>query len=257
MNIIADLHTHTIASGHAYSTLMENIGFAKEKGLQYLGISDHAPALDDAPKEFYFKNLKVVRTDWGDLKVLRGVELSILNEYGDVDLSDETLDSLDYAVASLHRPIFHGDKLSQYTDAAIAVMSNPKVFILGHPDDDIIPLDYEALTFAAKHYHVALEVNNSSLSPYSSRKGAADNYHTMLKLAKKLDVPIIVSSDSHICHDIGNYKRALSLLEEIGFPEELVVNSSQKCFTDFWDCRKSVPALSERKKSLRFAFKIA
>jgi len=252
MKIVADLHTHTILSGHAYSTLMENIGYAKEMNLLFLGISDHAPALEDAPKETYFKNLKVVRTDWGDLQLLRGAELNILSEYGDVDLSEEALCQLDYAVASLHYPVFPKNEMSHCTDAAIAVMSNPSVFILGHPDDDLMPLDYEALTLAAKHYHVALEVNNSSLCPGSFRRGAADNYHTMLTLAKKLEVPIIISSDSHICYDIGNFKRALVLLEEMRFPEELVVNSSLKRFTDFWEYRRRV-ALSESKRSLRLA----
>ena len=129
MKMIADLHTHTISSGHAYSTLMENISFAKEKGIQVLGVSDHAPALGGAPKETYFKNLKVVSKDWGDLKVLHGAELNILNEYGDVDLPAETLEQLDYAIASLHYPVFPKEKLSLCTDAAIAAMSNPNVFI--------------------------------------------------------------------------------------------------------------------------------
>ena len=252
MNIIADLHTHTIASGHAYSTLIENISFAKGKGLKFLGASDHAPALDDAPKETYFRNLSVVDKDWGTLTVLHGVELNILNGYGDVDLSDDILNELDYAVASLHYPLFPAKKSSLCTDAAISAMSNPYVYILGHPDDDLIPLDYEALTHAAKHYHVALEVNNSSLRPGSFRRGAAANYCRMLELAKNLEVPIVVSSDSHICYDIGNFTRALTLLAELKFPEELVVNSSPKRLTDFLEERERI-ALPERKRGFLYA----
>ncbi|MCL2166981.1 MAG: phosphatase [Clostridiales bacterium] len=247
MNIIADLHTHTIASGHAYSTLMENINAAKESGIQILGISDHAPALEDAPKETYFMNLKVVHKEWHSLKILHGAELSILNEYGDVDLSDETLSMLDYTVASLHYPAFPREKLSLCTDAVIAAMHNPYIYILGHPDDDLMPLDYEAITLAAKRYYVALEVNNSSLSPVSFRKGAAENYRTILKLARNLGVPIIVSSDSHICYDIGNFSRALALLKELRFPEELIVNSSMKRLTDFFECRKNAAASANRR----------
>ncbi|MFI3209762.1 MAG: PHP domain-containing protein, partial [Peptostreptococcaceae bacterium] len=40
MKILIDLHTHTIVSGHAYSTVEENIKSAKEKGLKYLGMSE-------------------------------------------------------------------------------------------------------------------------------------------------------------------------------------------------------------------------
>jgi len=243
MKIIADLHTHTVASGHAYSTHMENIGVARKKRLQVLGTSEHAPAMDDAPKEIYFENLRVVNKEWGVLKVLHGVELNILNGYGDVDLKDESLNELDYAIASLHPPIFPTGRRSLCTEAAISVMSNPHVYIIGHPDDDHMPLDYEALTLAAKHNHVALEVNNSSLSPGSFRAGAANNYCRMLKLAKDQEVPVIVSSDSHICYDVGNFTRALALLDELEFPEELVVNSSSKRFADFWSHRKSVAQL--------------
>jgi len=241
-----------MASGHAYSTLMENITCAKEKNLLFMGISEHAPALEDAPKETWFRNLKVVHNDWGDLKVLRGAELNILNEYGDADLCDETLSLLHYCIASLHYPVFPKNKLSRCTDAAIAAMSNPSVFILGHPDDDLMPLDYEALTLAAKFHHVALEVNNSSLCPGSFRQGAAGNYYRMLALARKLEVPVIVSSDSHICYDIGNFARASALLAELSFPEELVVNSSAKRFAEFWECRK-IAALSGSDRRLKSA----
>ena len=242
MKIIADLHTHTIASGHAYSTFMENMANAKEKGLKYLGVSDHAPALDDAPKETYFRNLKVIRKDWGTLQVLHGAELSILNEYGDLDLPPEVLDTLDYAIASLHYPVYPKEKRAYCTDAAIAAMSNPHVFILGHPDDDLMPLDYKAVTRAAKRYQVALEVNNSSLCPGSFREGAAGNYSKMLKLAKSLEVPVIVSSDSHICYDVGNMTRALAILDECKFPKELVVNSSLSRLTGFLADKKKAVA---------------
>jgi len=250
MNIIADLHTHTISSGHAYSTLSENISTAQEKGLQFLGISDHAPAMEDAPQENYFKNLKVIKNDWGSLTVLRGTELNILNRYGEVDLSEDILNELDYTVASLHYPFFPKDKISLCTEAAVAAMANPHIFILGHPDEDIMQLDYEAVVLAARHHHVALEVNNSSLCPTSSRKGAAENYRKMLKLARKLEVPVIVSSDSHISYDIGNFSRALTLLHEYEFPEELVINSSLKRFACFWEYRKKA-SLSANKKNLR------
>lgn len=239
MNIVADLHTHSIASGHAYSTISENIAAAKEAGLQWLGLSDHAPALDDAPKETYFKNLKVIRRDWDNLHVLRAAELSILNENGQVDLPAETLTSLDYAIASLHYPVYPKDKLHLCSDAVISAMDNPSVYIIGHPDDDLMPLDYEAVVMAAGRSNVALEVNNSSLKPHSFRYGARENYLKMLRYARNMDVSIIVSSDSHICQDIGNFSMAISLLKEINFPEELIVNSSSKRLLDFFAYRKN------------------
>ena len=40
MKLLFDLHTHTVASGHAFSTLKENIEEAAAKGLKAMGTSD-------------------------------------------------------------------------------------------------------------------------------------------------------------------------------------------------------------------------
>lgn len=48
----------------------------------------------------------------------------------------------------------------------------------------------------------------------------------MLELCRKHHVSIIMDSDAHSDADVGNHTRAQALLEEIGFPEELVVNTS-------------------------------
>ncbi|MGL6170157.1 MAG: phosphatase, partial [Fusobacteriaceae bacterium] len=60
MKTLVDLHTHTVVSGHAYSTLQENILSAKEKGLKYLGMSEHAPEMPGGAHLFYFSNIRVV-----------------------------------------------------------------------------------------------------------------------------------------------------------------------------------------------------
>lgn len=44
MNIELDVHTHTVASGHAFSTLQEMAQAAADKGLKLLGITEHSPA---------------------------------------------------------------------------------------------------------------------------------------------------------------------------------------------------------------------
>ena len=54
---VLDLHTHTYASGHAYNTMNEMVLAAKEKGLQLLGITDHAPSMPGTMGLLYFLNL--------------------------------------------------------------------------------------------------------------------------------------------------------------------------------------------------------
>ena len=43
--LIADIHMHTLASGHAYGTIREMAAAAKEQQLQLIGISEHAPGI--------------------------------------------------------------------------------------------------------------------------------------------------------------------------------------------------------------------
>ena len=40
-SILTDLHTHTIYSGHAFSTISENAAEAARKGLEAIGMTDH------------------------------------------------------------------------------------------------------------------------------------------------------------------------------------------------------------------------
>ena len=105
-------------------------------------------------------------------------------------------------------------------------MKNPAVQIIGHPDDGRFPIDYETLVCAAKEHHVLLEVNSSSLHPECHRLNARENYITMLELCRRYKVSVIMDSDAHSDADVGNHTRAQALLDEIGFPEELVVNTS-------------------------------
>lgn len=223
---VLDTHTHTIASGHAYSTIRENAKAAEEKGLELLAITEHAPLLMGSCNQIYFKNLRVVNRHAYGVELLMGVELNILDDQGNVDLEPDVLKGLDIAIASLHIPCTKPRDKEYHTQACINAMKNPYVNILGHPDDSRFPVDYLALVQAAKEYGVLLELNNSSLCPGSSRKNTRGLDTEMLKLCMEYQVPIVMGSDAHVDTDVGRHDEALGLLEEIGFPEELVVNRS-------------------------------
>ena len=79
---------------------------------------------------------------------------------------------------------------------------------------------------AAGEHHKLLEVNNSSLNPLSFRVGARDNYIKMLELCRHYGTSIIINSDAHCEADAGNHGFAHALLEEVDFPQELIVNTS-------------------------------
>lgn len=225
MKLYMDLHTHTVAGGHAYSTLKENIEAAKEAGLAYLGLSEHAPAMPGGPHPFFFSNYKCIPRVYGELRLFCGAEANITDYEGNLDLDQSVLKKMDYVIASMHVVCVKPGSREENTEASIRAMQNPFVKILGHPDDARYPLDYEELVRAAKREKVALELNNSSLHPQNARQNGRENIITLLKTCKKYDAPIVLGTDSHICYTVGRFDEALALIRETDFPEELVCNA--------------------------------
>ena len=224
MKSIMDLHTHTVASGHGYSTLKENIQEAQKKGLKFLGFSEHGPAAPGGPHIFFFRNFRCIPRQYGELRLLCGVEANIMDYEGTLDLEEADLKRMDYVIASMHISCVKPGSREENTQAAIKAMRNPYVKILGHPDDTRYPLDYEAVVRAARKEGVALEINNSSLHPDAVRVGARENITELLKFCKEYQVPVLMGTDSHIADTIGDFDRAENLLKEVAFPEELILN---------------------------------
>ena len=219
-----DLHTHTIVSGHAYNTRNEMIAAAEEKGLEIYAITEHAPAMPGSCHSMYFMNYRALPREHGDMTVLYGVELNILDYDGRVDLPDSALKEMDLTFASIHMPCFTSGSIEENTNAYIGAMKNPYINMIAHPDDSRFPIDYEMLVKTAREYHVVLEVNNASLSPGGFRGNPRDRYKEMLNLCMEYHVPVIMSSDAHVDVAVGEHGYAHDMLDSVGFPEELIVN---------------------------------
>lgn len=233
MEYLLDVHTHTLASGHGYSTIREMAYEASQKGLKLLGITEHAPKMPGTCMEFYFYNLKVVKREMCGVELLLGTELNIMDYDGSVDLPESILKTLDLGIASMHPPCIKPGTKEQNTNAYLRAMENPYVNIIGHPDDGRYPVDYKALVLGAKNNHVLLEFNNGSLMPNGARTSAWEQDKEMLAYCAEYDVPIVVNSDAHVDYLIGDFALAKERLAEIHFPEHLIVNRSVEVFKSY------------------------
>lgn len=226
MKYVLDLHTHTLASGHAYSTIREMAYMAKQKGVELLGITEHGPAMPGSCHDFYFSNLWVVSRNMCGVELLLGAELNILDYNGTVDLSQKILRQMDVGIASIHLPCLKPGTKEENTRAYIQAMKNPYVNIIGHPDDARYEVDYKELVYAAKEQGVLIEINNASMQPGGPRVGAMENDRTIMELCRQYQVPIILGSDAHMDEGILNFTYPEQLIRELNFPKELVVNTS-------------------------------
>lgn len=168
-----DLHMHTVASTHAYSTLHDYIAEAKRKGIKLFAITDHGPDMADAPHYWHFVNMRIWPRLVDGVGILRGIESNIKNIEGEIDCSGPMLTSLDLIIAGFHEPVFPPQDRDTHTQAMIAAMASGKVHMISHPGNPKFPVDIPAIAEAAARYQVALEINNSSF--VSSRVGSEDN----------------------------------------------------------------------------------
>ena len=238
MRYLIDLHIHTNVNPHAYSTLEENIRSAQEKGMRVIAITNHGPALQDSPHWWSLVNMRVIPEYVGDLRVLKGVETNIIDENGNFDINQRIYDVMDIILCGLHTVEAYGDPsdIIKNTRAVINMIRSQKIDIMVHLGNPQFPLEYELVVQEAVKAGVAIEINNSSLK--NSRKGSRPNCKKILELCKKYEAMVSLGTDSHISYDIGEFKEAQLLVEEVGYPVESIINYSMENLDKFLENRR-------------------
>lgn len=220
-----DLHTHTVASGHhTKDTLTTLAKRAKNLGLEYLGVTDHAPKMQGAASESYFRNLHYCDKVIEGVKILYGVELNVLDTEGNVDLKSDILKGLDFAIAGLHKQVYKPKNEEENTLALINAMQNPYVVAICHPDDPTYNINVKRLVEGARQTGTMLELSSVGISPDGYRGYDVSRLVEMLLLCKEKGVLIMLGSDSHGAKKIGDFANSYKLLKEVDFPDNLVVN---------------------------------
>lgn len=222
--LIADLHMHTLMSGHAFGTIREMAAAAAEKNLQLIGVTEHGPGIPGTCDPIYFRNFGDAPRVLYGVQMLYGSEVNILPG-GQLSLDRRHLDCLDYAIAGIHGFCYEDVGIIKNTDNIIKCMEDPKVRIISHPDTILFPLDYPALAEAAAFHGVALEVNNSSLLKPSLRPGCVENYKIMLPLCMQFHTMVTVNSDAHDPYFVGEVSAAWAMLEQAEFDHSLILNN--------------------------------
>ncbi len=238
MIIIADMHTHTIASGHAYSTVNEMAAEAARKGLQALALTDHGPTMPGGPHLYHFGAMRFIPPWISGVRILRGAEANITGADGAIDLPETYLARLDYVMAGFHAGCgFEATGLAANTDAALLAMRNPLVRGIAHPGNPEYQVDLEALVQGAVETGTALEINNSSLSV--SRRGSRSNCEQLARMIARKGALVVVGSDAHIAQGVGEFGDAVELLARAGVAEDQVVNSSFSRLMEFLEIKEN------------------
>lgn len=237
MEIKTDLHCHTTASTHAFSTLLENANAAAALGLEAIAVTDHCPALPDSPHPWHFEVLDELPDYVAGVRILRGCEANITDDTGRLDLADRILEMLDIVIASVHNPVYTLVDSPDNTKTYLNVLENKYVDILGHSGNPRCRFDINAVLTRAKELGKFIEINNKT---FKTRPQNVEICREIALAAKKIGVGVVVSSDAHFCGDIGRFPSAIKMLKEIGFPEELIVNRDLAALKSALAPRKSI-----------------
>jgi len=242
MELLVDLHTHTISSGHAYSTITENALAASRKGLQLLGMTDHGPSMPGAPHLYYFGNLSIIPEEISGVKILPGVEANIINHEGELDIPLVYLARMKLVLVGLHVFCYPGGSCEQNTQAYIKAMENPYTDMMVHPGRPDFQLDLEQIAYKSAQLNIPVEVNNSSLSTIEEKDGARVNCRCFASYMKKYKGPVILGSDAHFWDRVGEFSDALDVIYEAGISEQQILNTSPERVLDYLASRRNLRA---------------
>lgn len=196
-DIRGDVHMHTIETD-GRNTIEEMAEAARERGYEYMAITDHsknlafANGLTDERAVAHIERIRAVEKKMGGIRIFAGIEVDILSD-GSLDLSDSVLEQMDIVIASVHS-LFNQDR-AQMTERLLKAISNPNTSLLGHPTGrlllrrDAYQFDLDAILKAAAEHKVAMELNS-----YPDRLDLSDVH---LRMAKQHGVKIVINTDSH------------------------------------------------------------
>lgn len=236
-DIKGDTHMHSTFSDGT-STVEDMAKAAKDKGLEYIVIADHASSMgmvkgfakDGSNMQEYLEALREARKKVKGIQILSGAEVDIEKD-GSLYLPDSLLKELDWVVASVHQG-YH-DSVEENTKRLCTAIQNPYVRTIGHPSARLIgkregiTFDIDTVLKAAKKHGVCMELNTSV-----ERLDLRDIH---LKRAKDLGVRISIGSDAHsptgIQYDFGVAQARRGWLEKADVVNCLPWNTFAKEFS--------------------------
>lgn len=242
-DILADLHTHTTFSEHAFSTIKENIDELKKLGhYEFIAVTDH---YFGGNSDIEDKNIKARmcyckgrfnREDNG-ISVINGGEFNFRHYPNTLD----ELSGVDWRLIGVHSWFLDipNTTLDELKDEIMLAFSMPffKNGALAHIERDLhklnggkygtdigpeIAIFLEDIVHFCKDFDIYMEVNESTL--FMNDGGSVDRLKYWLSIAKRNGNKLCLGTDAHVCYEVGKFDGVLQLLNDMDYPKELILN---------------------------------
>lgn len=201
-DIRGDLHMHTTASDGA-ATVREMAMAAREKGYEYIAVTDHskrltiAHGMDETRLREQLEAIDRLNEELEGIRILKSAEVDIMED-GTLDLPDTVLQALDFTVCAVHYKMHLSSE--KQTERILRAMENPHFSILAHPTGRLLglreayPVDMEGVIEACRQNGVVLELN--------AQPDRLDLNDIHCKMAREAGVKIAISTDAHSIPDL-------------------------------------------------------
>lgn len=192
-----DLHSHTSATDGSF-TLAEMAQAARDRGYEYLAVTDHsksltvAHGLDEDRLARQIDEIAQLNDGFDGFRLLASIEVDILED-GGLDLADDILSRLDLVVCSIHSGLNRSEE--KQTERIIRAMDNPHCSIIGHPTGRLLgsrqpyPVNMKRLLEAAAERGVFFEIN--------AQPERLDLRDEDVHAAKELGIKLAIATDAH------------------------------------------------------------
>jgi DNA polymerase (family 10) len=220
-----ELHSHTTASD-GRATLEEMAFAARERGLEYLAITDHSASHgfgnEVSPDQLRIQiaRIRALNERIEGIELLAGSEVNVLPD-GSLDYEDELLAQLDWVVASVHTSFRIGEKAM--TERMVRAVEHPLVDAIGHPTGRKIEsrapyaVDMERVIEAAAQSGTMIEINASP------DRRDLDDVHA--RAAAEAGVWILVNTDAHSIANFGFRRWGIATARRAWLTREQVANT--------------------------------
>jgi DNA polymerase (family 10) len=231
-----DLHSHTTTSD-GQQTAEEMVAAARERGLEYLAITDHSAThgFGDHVTEDHLRarieEIRALNERLDGFELLIGTETNILPD-GSPDYPDELLAELDWVIASVHTS-FNMTR-ENMTARMVAAVEHPLVDALGHPTGRKIEkrrpyeVDMERVIEAAARAGTMIEINSSP-----DRRDLNDVH---VRAAVEAGVRILINSDAHAAIEFDQLRYGIATARRGWLTADHVANT--RSFKEFQKLRK-------------------
>jgi len=219
------LHCHSTWSDGS-ATIEEMARAARERGWRYIGITDHSQAAfyaggmrrDEVMRQH--EEIDELNSRSGGFRILKGIECDILPE-GRLDYDDETLDTFDYIIGSVHSQFRMSG--SMMTKRVLAAMDDPRMTILGHATGRLLlsrrgyEIDVDAVIEKAAGSGTMIELN---CDPHRM-----DLDWRQIRDARNRGVMIEIGPDAHSERELDNVESGVGMARKAWLTRDDVLNT--------------------------------